>query len=134
MKYSVQCANGFFRKLRSYGVWIPAPDKLVIAGLGQDLAEACKHVSWNFLVRYCLGAGSLHVVYNIWANTYQDGYTKLAGLAHQRQWRLFYLRPKLHQFMHLVLNLSLPPHGPCINPISLQACSVLFVDSCFGPL
>ena len=55
----------------------------------------------------------------------KDGYTKLAGLALQCQWRLYYFRPKLHQFLHVVLNLSLSGDGPAINPISSLEASVI---------
>ena len=39
MRFSVRCINKFFRKLRSFGVWIPASEKHFIAQCGQDFAE-----------------------------------------------------------------------------------------------
>ena len=53
---------------------------------------------------------------------FEDGYLKLASLSRAQGYRLFYIRPKLHQFMHLVVNLGCQKSFVA-NPISYLAAS-----------
>lgn len=46
-KYTVHCANKFFRILRAHGAWLEGPAKLAAVQCGMDMNEPYLHIVLN---------------------------------------------------------------------------------------
>ena len=112
LRYTIKCCNYFFRTLRKYGLWIPSPACLEAAVAGQDMVAPCQCLVLRAFTFPC--ACPHPVLPNSLA---KEGYGYLATMCHRRNWRLFYLRPKIHLTQHSVISMGALPTR-ALNPLS----------------
>ena len=108
LKYVIRCSNLFFRILRRNGVWISDPDRTAAVTAGQDMCDMGLVVSTNvsFICHMILQAISLGAKSNREA---KEGFCYLASMFHQQNMKLYYIRPKLHLTMHIIIGLKGSP-------------------------
>ena len=107
-KWGISATGRFFRTLYNGDLWLSRSEAQTAVSSGFDMLESCIKPTCGYcksvhmLVRAC-ACECVHTAESHGAACPKESFGALARLAKIQDWRLFYMRPKLHMHMHVQL-------------------------------